>query len=124
MGVFFNRRVLLAGLLLSGCVTVGSRPPRLLPADPDLYGELEPLVTVRSEADGLVIGLRSRGCLRREDLRFFVDRRDGIADVAFARRRLETCGTGEAAGVADFRFGWSELNLTGARAVRVLNPVR
>ncbi len=123
MGVFFNRRVLLAGLLLSGCATVPSRPPRLLPGDPDLYGELEPLLAVGSEADGLVIGLKSQGCLRKEDLRFFVDGKGGIPDVAFARRRLETCRTGAAPGEAEVRFGWSELGIAGVPAVRVLNPV-
>ncbi|PXA78102.1 hypothetical protein DMC25_22715 [Caulobacter sp. D4A] len=123
MGVFFNRRVLLAGLLLSGCAAVPSRPPKLLPGDPDLYGELEPLLAVRSEADGLVIGLKSQGCLRKEDLRFFVDRKGGVPDVAFARRRLETCRTGAAPGEAEVRFGWGELGIADARAVRVLNPV-
>jgi len=122
MGVIFNRRVLLAGLLLSGCATVSSRPPRLLPGDPDLYGELEPLLDVRSEADGLVIRLKSQGCLRKEDLRFFVDGKDTIPGVAFARRRLETCKTA-GPGEAEVRFGWNELGIAGARAVRVLNPV-
>jgi len=122
MGVLFNRRVLLAGLLLSGCATVADSPPRLLPGDPELYGELEPLLDVRSETDGLVIRLKSQGCLRKEDLRFFVDGKNAIADVAFARRRLETC---KAAGPseAEVRFGWSELGIVGARAVRVLNPI-
>ena len=122
MGVIFNRRVLLAGLLLSGCATVGSRPPRLLPADPDLYGELEALLDVRAEADGLVIRLNSQGCLRKEGLRFFVDGKDAIPDVACARRRRETCkniGPAE----AEVRGRGSEIGLAGAQAVRVLNPV-
>ena len=122
MGVIFNRRVLLAGLLLSGCATVPSRPPRLLPGDPELYGELEPLLDVRSEADALVIRLKSQGCLRKEDLRFFVEGKDAIPDVAFARRRLETCRT-TGPGSAEIRFGWSELGIAGATAVRVLNTI-
>ncbi|PVM90188.1 hypothetical protein [Caulobacter endophyticus] len=122
MGVFFNRRLLLAGLLLSGCATVPSRPPRLLPGDPELYGELEPLLGARAETDGLVIRLKSQGCLRKEDLRFFVEGRDAIPDVAFARRRLETC-KGGGAREAEVKFGWSELGIAGATAVRLLNPL-
>ena len=122
MGVNFNRRALLAALLLSGCATVPSRPPRLLPGDPDLFGELEPLLGARAEADGLVIRLSSHGCLRKEDLRFFVDRSDAIPDLAFARRRLETC-KGGAPGETEIRFGWSELGIAGASAVRLLNPL-
>jgi len=121
MGVFFNRRVLLAGLLLSGCATVPAGPPRLLPAGSDAPGELEPLLGVRADADGLVVRLKSAGCLRKEDLRFFVDRKGGVPSVAFARRRLETCKAGGPADV-EVRFGWGELGITGARAVRVLNP--
>ena len=122
MGVIFNRRVLLAGLLLSGCATAPSRPPRLLPGDPELHGELEALLDVRAEADGLVIRLKSRGCLRKEDLRFFVERKHVIPDVAFARRRLETCKSAGPA-EAEVRCGWGELGMAGAPAVRVLNPV-
>lgn len=122
MGVIFNRRLLLAGLLLSGCATVPSRPPRLLPADPGMFGELEPLASLRSEPDGLVVGFRSQGCLRKEDLWFFADRQGGIPDLAFARRRLETCKTA-APGEVEIRFGWGELGIAGAPAVRVLNPV-
>ncbi|PVM92453.1 hypothetical protein DDF62_04750 [Caulobacter radicis] len=122
MGVFFNRRLLLAGLLLSGCATVPSRPPRLLPGDPERFGELEPLTSLRSEHEGLVVGFRSQGCLRKEDLRFFVEQNDAIPDVAFARRRLETCKAA-APGEVEIRFGWAELGIAAAPAVRVLNPV-
>ncbi|MBI1685737.1 hypothetical protein I4Q42_18880 [Caulobacter hibisci] len=111
---------MLAGLLLSGCATVPEGPPRLLPAGADAPGELEPLLAVRAEAGGLVIRLKSRGCLRKEDLRFFVER-GGAPSVAFARRRLETCKSG-GADEAEVRFGWDELGLAGARAVRVMNP--
>ncbi|MDG2530764.1 hypothetical protein [Caulobacter endophyticus] len=122
MGVIFNRRLLLAGLLLSGCATVPSRPPRLLPGDPELYGELEPLLGARAETDGLVIRLSSRGCLRKEDLRFFVDRAHKIPDLAFARRRLEACKAA-APGEAEVTFSWTELGIAGATAVRLLNPL-
>lgn len=122
MGVFFNRRVLLAGLLLAGCASVPTRPPRLLPGDPEMFGELEPLLGARAEADGLVIRLSSQGCLRKADLRFFVDRKDAIPDLAFARRRVETCKTG-APGETEVKFGWGELGITGATAVRLLNPM-
>lgn len=122
MGVSFNRRVLLAGLLLSGCATVRSAPPRLVPAGPHALPELEPLAAARAERGGLVIVLRSKGCLSKDDVRFFVEREGRVATVAFARRRLETCKA--AAPIeTELRFGWRDLGVADASAVQILNPI-
>lgn len=123
MGVFLDRRGLLAGLLLSGCASAPRpRPPRLLPAGAAVLPELETLLAVRAEAGGLALVLNTNGCLRKEDLRFYVERGRGVASIAFARRRLEPCKA--AAPVAgEAWFAWDELGLAGEPAVRVLNPL-
>lgn len=123
MNVVFSRRgFVLAGsaVVVAGCVT--TTRPVLLPAAPgEAWAELEPLLLVEAGLDALTIGVRSRGCAAKADFVFRVDRRNGHAVVAFARRRVETCKG--ALGQASLRFGYDELGLQPGEAVVIANPV-
>lgn len=123
MNVVFSRRgFVLAGsaVVLAGCATTAR--PVLLPAAPDeTWAELEPVTIVQTGADALTIGVQSRGCAAKTDFVFRVDRRDGHAVVAFARRRLDICKG--AVGQASLRFGYDELGLHPGEAVVIANPV-
>ncbi len=121
MNVVFSRRgFVLAGaaLGLCGCATT----PVLAPARPgDVLPELEPLLAVRTEADGLTIRVASRGCTKREDFVFRVEPRGQGVAVAFARRRLDVCRAPDAAPV-ELRFGYDALGLRPGQDVLILNP--
>jgi uncharacterized lipoprotein YajG len=107
-----------AALVLAGCAT----PPALMAAAPgESWPELEPLLAVNAGNDVLRIRVKSKGCAAKADFVFRVDRRDGHAVVAFARRRLETC-KGPAAS-ADLTFSYSELGLTSGERIVIANPV-
>lgn len=103
---------------LTGCATM----PVLMAAAPgETFPELEPLLAVDARADALVIRVRSKGCAVKADFVFRVDRQQGRALVAFARRRLETCKG--PAGIAELRFGYGELGLRRGERVVIANPI-
>ncbi len=112
-----DRRVfLLATLALGGCATVA--PP---PAGPGPLPELEPLYAVEAGRDGLTIRVASAGCTARPDFVVFVDRRAGLASVAFARQHVDVCKA--APGQAEVAFTWAELGLAPRTPVFLLNPI-
>ena len=115
-----SRRFLLSGTLaLAGCASL-PRPERYPAAGP--YPELEPLRLVRTGPEGLLIKVASRGCEGRPDIVFHVERRGGVAAVAFARRRLQTC-RGNPPGWVEVAFSRAELGLAAGEPVFVLNPL-
>ena len=107
-----------AALTLTGCATT----PALLAAAPgEAFPELEPLLTAHAGPDALTIRVTSKGCAAKADFVFRVDRKDGHAVVAFARRRVETCKG--PAGSAELRFTYDELGLTHADRIVIANKV-
>jgi len=107
-----------AALALAGCATT----PVLLAATPgETFPELEPLLAAKAGPGALTIRVTSKGCAAKADFVFRVDRKNGHAVVAFARRRLETCkGPTEA---VDLRFTYDELGLTHADRIIIANTV-
>jgi hypothetical protein len=117
----FSRRafMLVAAVLgLAGCATT---PARVAVSPDQTWPELEPLLAVETGAQGLAIRVTSRGCAAKADFVFRVDRRDGRAVVAFARRRLETCDG--PAGMAVLMFSYAELGLARDERIVIANPV-
>lgn len=107
-----------AALTLAGCATT----PTLMAATPaEAFPELEPLLAASAGPDALTIRVTSKGCAARADFVFRVDRKNGRAVVAFARRRLETCRG--PAGAAVLRFTYDELGLTHADRIVIANEV-
>lgn len=113
---------MLAGsaVVLAGCATT-ARPVLLAATPGEAWPELEPLLSVETGPDGLTLGVRSKGCAAKADFVFRVDRRDGHAVVAFARRRLETCKG--PIGQASLRFGYDELGLVAGEHIVIANPL-
>lgn len=69
-----------------------------------------------------MIEIESRRCLARPDLAFHVERKGGVASIAFARRRLQTCHE-QAPIWTEVVFSKTELGLVGDETVFVLNPL-
>ncbi len=104
-----------AASILAGCATT----PRLVAGE--TWPELEPLLAVSLRRQGVTIRIESRGCADRANMVFRVDRKDGRAVVAFARRRLETCKGPK--GWADLTFSYAELGLKRGERIVIANPV-
>lgn len=118
MGAQCSRRgFVLAGAVftLAGCATT----PRLVAGE--TWPELEPLLAVSLGRYEVTIRIESRGCADRANMVFRVDRQDGRAVVAFARRRLETCKGPK--GWAEMTFSYDELGLKRGERVVIANPV-
>jgi hypothetical protein len=115
-----RRGFMLAGaaLGLTGCATTSALT---VAAPGEAWPELEPLLAVEARGDVLIIRVTSRGCAAKADFVFRVDRKDGHAVVAFARRRLETC-KGPATS-ADLTFSYAELGLANNERIVIANPV-
>ncbi len=114
-----RRSLLVSGLALSaaGCAT----RPSLLVSD-ETWPELEPL-GVTAGREGLSLRLASKGCTVKADIVFRVDRVAGGTVLAFARRRVETCRSGEA-GTVDLAFSYEALGLRRGERFKVANPSR
>ncbi len=104
-----------ATVALAGCATT----PRLVSGE--TWPELESLSAVSLGRRAVTIQIESRGCANRADLVFRVDRKDGRAVVAFARRRLETCKGPK--GRVDMTFSYEELGLKRGERVVIANPI-
>ncbi|ADG09699.1 hypothetical protein [Caulobacter segnis] len=104
-----------ATFALVGCATT----PRLVSGE--TWPELEPLLMVSLGRHAVTIRIESRGCADRANMVFRVDRQDGRAVVAFARRRLETCKGPR--GWADMTFSYEELGLKRGERIVIANPV-
>jgi hypothetical protein len=114
------RRFLIAGVLaLAGCATLqkGVVYPQIGP-----FPELEPVRLLRADQGKLVIEIASRGCSARPDLVFHVERKGGVATVAFARRRLQTCRD-DMVNWIEVAFTRAELGLVAGEPVFLLNPL-
>lgn len=112
---------MLAGtaLTLAGCATT----PALLAAAPgEVFPELEPLLAARAGPDALTIRIAAKGCAAKADFVFRVDRKNGHAVVAFARRRVEICKG--ATGSAELRFTYEELGVSHVERLVIANPLR
>lgn len=116
-----NRRlILLAGLALGGCATVGVTPS----GPPPPLAELEPLYSAVAGREALTIRLASNGCTAKPDLTFYVERRaGGAATIAFGRKHVDPCKS-FAQGQAEIAFSWAELGLDPTAPVFLLNPIR
>jgi len=68
------------------------------------------------------VEVASRGCAAPPDLAFFIERRNGVATVAFARRRLQTCREAPG-GWVEVAFSREALGLKPHEPVFVLNPL-
>lgn len=115
-----SRRLAITGILaLAGCASLPSAG-RLPATGP--YPELESVRRVRIGPGELAVEVASRGCEGTPDLATFVERRGGVAKVAFARRRLKTCPEG-APGWVEVVFSRQALGLGAGEPVFVLNPL-
>lgn len=115
-----SRRFLLAGTLaLAGCASL-PRPQAWPSTGP--FPELEAVRSVRITPRELSVEMASRGCAEPPDLAFFVERRDGVATVAFARRRVQTC-RGAPGGWLEVAFSREAMGLKPDEPVFVLNPL-
>ena len=113
-----RRSLLVSGLALiaAGCAT----RPSLMPSD-ESWPELEPL-GVTAGREGLIVRLAEKGCTTRADMVFRLDRGvSGRTVLAFARRRLETCRSGDV-GTVDLMFSYEELGLRRGERFEVANP--
>lgn len=112
-----RRSLLVSGLALivAGCAT----RPSLILSD-GVWPELEAM-GVTADRHGLKVRMASTGCTLKADIVFRVDRSDGRAVLAFARRRLETCRFGDV-GAVDLVFSYAELGLRRGERVTVANP--
>ena len=115
--VLSRRGFVLAGaaVTLAGCATT----PTLVAGE--AFPELEPLLAAHAGPDALAIRVVSRGCAAKADFVFRVDRQDGHAVVAFARRRLETCKG--PTGSAQLRFSYDELGVSHGERIVIANPI-
>lgn len=104
-----------AAFALAGCAT----SPRLVSGE--TWPELEPLLAVSLGRHAVTIRIESRGCAERANMVFRVDRKDGHAVVAFARRRLETCAGPK--GWVEMTFSYEELGLRHGERIMIANPV-
>ena len=115
-----RRGFLISCLALSACATLP--PPVLAPEPVAPLPELEPLFGVQADAEGLTIRAASHGCTSRGSFVSYVERRNGVARLAFARRRIDQCQTKAQGPVAIF-FSWVDLGVRRGERVAVLNSI-
>ena len=114
-----DRRLFLTALLaLGGCASLPA--PKPLPSPP--YAELEPVFGASAGREGLTLRVASNGCTAKPDFTFYVERRGQAVQIAFARRRIDTCKS-FAQGKTELTFSWAELGLDAAAPVFLLNPL-
>jgi hypothetical protein len=113
-----RRLFLLACIAVAGCASLP--PAELKPTPP--YPELEPLYGATAGRDGLTLRVGSSGCTAKPDFTFYVERRGPAVQIAFARKRLDTCKS-FARGKTELTFTWAELGLEPRAPVFLLNPL-
>ena len=114
-----RRFLIVSSLAMAGCASL---PQTAAFPSGGPYPELEPVRLVQSDAESLVIGVASRGCAARPDMAFHVERRGGVATIAFARRRLQSCSE-HTADWTEVLFSRAQLGLEKGEPVFLLNPV-
>jgi len=99
-------------------------PPPPLPAPGPVSPppELEAIRSVVVGRRGLTLRLATHGCTAKADIVHFVERRAGVTTVAFARKRIETCGRGRP-GEVSLDFSFKDLGIDADEPVVVLNPL-
>jgi hypothetical protein len=83
--------------------------------------ELEPVHKVIADRHGLTIRVTTHGCTTKADFAHFTEPKGQAITIAFARRRLDRCRSGESQ--LDILFSYEELGLTPGQPVMVLNPL-
>ena len=114
-----RRFLVLGALALTGCASLPPASPFPV-AGP--FPELEPVRLVRSGPEGVVIEIASRGCSARPDIVFHVERKGGVATVAFARSHMQTCSE-DMVNWIEVAFTRAELGLVAGEPVFLLNPL-
>ena len=113
-----RRLFLTAALALAGCATLSA--PKSAPSPP--YAELEPVFGASAGRDGLTLRVASNGCTGKPDFSFYVEKRGPAVQIAFARRRIDSCKS-FARGRTELTFTWAELGLDPQAPVFLLNPL-
>lgn len=113
-----RRLFLLACCAVAGCASLPPAAPK--PAPP--YAELEPVYAARAGRDALTIRVGSNGCTAKADFAFYLERKGEAVQIAFARRKLDTCKS-FAQGSTELTFTWDELGLPPRAPVFLLNPL-
>ncbi len=109
-----------AFLVASGAAALSARAfaqdaPDLPPA------ELEALHRVIAGPRGLTVRVTTHGCTAKADFAHYTEPRGDVVTLAFARRRLDRCRSGD--GQIDLVFSYEEVGLTPGQPVMVLNPL-
>jgi len=110
-----------AGAAPSAAPPPTAATPRVTPAVPTL-SELEPLYRAEAGREALTISVSSNGCTAKADFTFYVDRKGPSTQLAFARKRVDSCKS-FAMGRTDLSFTWAELGLSPQTQVFLLNPL-
>ena len=116
-----RRLFLLACLALAGCASLPPGQP-IPTASSAPYAELEPVYAARAGRDGLTLRVGSNGCTTRPDFTFYVERKGGAVQIAFARTKPDPCKS-FAQGSTELAFTWAELGLEPRTPVFLLNPL-
>jgi len=114
-----RRLFLLACLAVAGCASL---PPPSAPKPATPYAELEPIYAAKAGREALVIRVGSNGCTGKADFAFYLERKGEAVQIAFARRKLDTCKS-FAQGSTELAFTWTELGLAPRSPVFLLNPL-
>ena len=83
--------------------------------------ELEPIHMLVADRRGLTVRVATHGCTTKADFVHFTEPRGQATTIAFARRRLDRCRSGQ--GQLDILFSYEDLGLSPAQPVIVLNPL-
>jgi len=83
--------------------------------------ELEPVHKVVADRRGLTVRVTTHGCTNKADFAHFTEPKGQAMTIAFARRRLDRCRSGD--GEVDILFSYEDLGLTPGQPVMVLNPL-
>jgi hypothetical protein len=122
-----DRRLVLIGgaLLAAGLANEARTQPAIAPLSPPTppsLEELEPVYAVTATPQGLTIRVGSKGCTRKADFAFMLERRLDSASVAFGRKPVAAC-KGGGAGRTDLTFSYDELGVAANSTLFVLNPL-
>jgi hypothetical protein len=63
----------------------------------------------------------SNGCTARPDFTFYLERKAGSVQIAFARKQIDACKSPKA--TAELAFSWADLGLSPGTPVFLLNPL-
>lgn len=114
--------ILLGALTLAGCATARRAAPVSPIGTSDIiFQALEPLHAASSGPGGVSIRMDSSGCTTKADIAFHVEMRNGVAYIAFARRKVDGCK--EMGGEVEVIYSSEELGLRPGASIFLLNPI-